>query len=670
MRYASVCDGIGAAHVAWQPLGWECAWTSEIEPFPSAVVDERWKLKNVGDMTKLTEEQLENEGPISLLVGGTPCQSFSVAGLRKGLEDPRGNLALRFTQLVGVLRPTWVVWENVPGVLSSGGGRDFGTFLGALAELGYGFAYRVLDAQWFGVAQRRRRVFVVAHARDWRRAAAVLFERESVFGNPPTRGKAGQKVTGPIAGCSNGGGANGPGRTADDADTLVTSSAIPQVDNPLTARMGKGINTTCDEGQTAVVAFHPTQDPISSVDGLTHSLGCGSSRGCATAAVAFAQNTRDEVRRVNGDGDIVGALAAQPGMKQTSFVAYDITGIRATVGGRETDCHTALRSRAPGQSEASTTTVVAIQERAVSENPDAGPDGAGIRTDGVSYTLEARTVPQAVMAYGLSTTVTPKFAEELSPTIVTPSPSGGGQPQCVAFANRTRDGIKVPEIMKDGIVPALTNPGKGGRSDAVNVAVALQDCSGREKRQNGTGWNQDGTAYTVDAAATQGVAIDLQNVSVGGDVAGTLDTTRPSRGGGQAVVAFKPGQSEAAGGTFVTEEFAPTIQAQNNGSTAVPAVAFNAYQRTEQQAAWPLGASDGRKVEVGVREGMAVRRLTPRECERLQGFPDDYTLVSYRNKPAADGPRYKALGNSMAVPVMRWIGERIALVDSVEDSNA
>ena len=235
MRYASVCDGIGAAHVAWQPLGWECAWTSEIEPFPAAVVDHHWKLKNVGDMTKLTEEQLHHEGPISLLVGGTPCQSFSVAGLRKGLEDPRGNLALRFTQLVGVLRPTWVVWENVPGVLSSAGGRDFGTFLGALAELGYGFAYRVLDAQWFGVAQRRRRVLLVGHARDWRRAAAVLFERESVFGDSPTRGAERERVTSPIAGCSNGGGANGPGRTADDADSLV-----PVISPALKARDYKG----------------------------------------------------------------------------------------------------------------------------------------------------------------------------------------------------------------------------------------------------------------------------------------------------------------------------------------------------------------------------------------------------------------------------------------------
>ena len=195
VRYASVCDGIGAAHVAWKPLGWECAWTSEIEPFPAAVVDHHFGFANIGDMTKITEEMLNGYGPVDLLAGGTPCQSFSVAGLRGGLADPRGNLALRFVQLAAVMQPKWIVWENVPGVLSSGKGRDFGTFLGALGELGYGFAYRVLDAQWFGVAQRRRRVFVVGYLGDWRRAAAVLFERESVFGNPPTRGAKGQGIT-------------------------------------------------------------------------------------------------------------------------------------------------------------------------------------------------------------------------------------------------------------------------------------------------------------------------------------------------------------------------------------------------------------------------------------------------------------------------------------------
>ena len=441
MRYASVCDGIGAAHVAWQPLGWQCSWTSEIEPFPAAVVEQRFGFVNVGDMTKITEEMLNGYGPVELLVGGTPCQSFSVAGLRGGLADPRGNLALRFVQLAAVMQPKWIVWENVPGVLSSGKGRDFGTFLGALGELGYGFAYRVLDAQWFGVAQRRRRVFVVGHLGDWRRAAAVLFERESVFGNPPTRGATGQGSASGFADGSSGGLAKPLGSHA----------------------LSKGRGTDLDN----------------------------------TTYVAFAQNQRQEVRELAAAG--------------------------------------ALPSIRRGDAKNETLLAFTKSKRAQST------------TDDESW------VPG-----------------EVSPTMSCFDHGDTRATTVVAFANRTRDGIKVPEVMKDGVVPALTNPGDGGRSDAVNVAVALQDCSGREKRQNGNGWNQDGTAYTVDAAATQGVA-----------------------------------------------------------------------------------------------QLMAVRRLTPCECERLQGFPDDYTLVEYRKKPAADGPRYRALGNSMAVPVMRWIGERIAMVDAM-----
>ena len=186
MRYGSVCSGIEAATVAWHPLGWEAAWYSEIEPFPCAVLKHHYPaVPNYGDMTKYEEWPDE---PINLLVGGTPCQSFSVAGLRKGLADPRGNLMLTYGAIARRYRPEWLVWENVPGVLSSNGGRDFGTFLGMLAELGYGFAYRVLDAQYFGVAQRRRRVFVVANARSWQRAAAVLFESHSLQGHPaPSR---------------------------------------------------------------------------------------------------------------------------------------------------------------------------------------------------------------------------------------------------------------------------------------------------------------------------------------------------------------------------------------------------------------------------------------------------------------------------------------------------
>jgi DNA (cytosine-5)-methyltransferase 1 len=188
MNYISVCSGIEAATVAWHQMGWSPIAFSEIEPFPSAVLTHHYPdVPNVGDMTKYKEW---NFGPktVDLLVGGTPCQSFSVAGLRKGLEDPRGNLALIYCGILDWFRPQWFVWENVPGVLSSSGGRDFGSFLGALAELGYGFAYRVLDAQYFGVAQRRRRVFVVGYLGDWRPAAEVLFERESLRGDPaPSR---------------------------------------------------------------------------------------------------------------------------------------------------------------------------------------------------------------------------------------------------------------------------------------------------------------------------------------------------------------------------------------------------------------------------------------------------------------------------------------------------
>ena len=179
MNYLSVCSGIEAATVAWHDLGWKPVGYSEIEPFPSAVLAHHYpNVTNYGDMTKYKEWSLD--GSVDLIVGGTTCQSFSVAGLRKGMDDPRGNLALVYCGMLDHFRPKWFVWENVPGVLSSSGGRDFGSFLGALAQLGYGFAYRVLDAQYFGVAQRRRRVFVVGYLGDWRPPAAVLFERGSL----------------------------------------------------------------------------------------------------------------------------------------------------------------------------------------------------------------------------------------------------------------------------------------------------------------------------------------------------------------------------------------------------------------------------------------------------------------------------------------------------------
>jgi DNA (cytosine-5)-methyltransferase 1 len=169
MNFLSVCSGIEAASVAWHSLGFRAFAFSEIEPFPSAVLAHHYPaVPNLGDMTNFKRWPNAN---IDVLVGGTPCQSFSVAGLRKGLDDPRGNLMLTYLALTERYRPEWLVWENVPGVLSIDDGRAFGTLLGGLAELGYGFAYRVLDAQYFGVPQLRRRVFVVGCLGNWRRAA-------------------------------------------------------------------------------------------------------------------------------------------------------------------------------------------------------------------------------------------------------------------------------------------------------------------------------------------------------------------------------------------------------------------------------------------------------------------------------------------------------------------
>jgi DNA (cytosine-5)-methyltransferase 1 len=194
MRYGSVCSGVEAATMAWHPLGWKAQWFSEIEPFPSAVLQHHYpEVPNLGDMTLIHSNPIFNETTIDVLVGGTPCQSFSVAGLRKGMEDPRGNLALEFCRIANKAKPQWIV-------LSSNGGKDFASLLGALGELGYGFAYRILDAQHFGIPQRRRRIFVVGYLGDWRPAAAVLFESESLCRHiAESRGKR-EKVTRSIEG--------------------------------------------------------------------------------------------------------------------------------------------------------------------------------------------------------------------------------------------------------------------------------------------------------------------------------------------------------------------------------------------------------------------------------------------------------------------------------------
>ena len=367
MRYLSVCSGIEAASVAWESLGWTPVAFAEIERFPSQVLAHHFSgVPNLGDMTKYKDWDIDRNA-VDLIVGGTPCQSFSVAGLRKGLEDPRGNLALTFIGMVDHYRPEWVIWENVPGVLSSSGGRDFGSFLGALGQLGYGFAYRVLDAQYFGVPQRRRRVFVVAHSSgDSRRAAEVLFEPESLRGDSPKSRASGQDT----AECLT----TGTGCRYDpNTETLIpvmyenhpNDSRITGPVDPsptVAARWGTG------GGNTPLVqhTFRKSRRAQSAEDfetwvpdGVTNTLNCfdtGDIRSVDIVVESFAQNQLGELR--------------------TSPIA-------STLG---------TNSNASGRNTPMVIQPIALAENTIGRQPMNGGNGDGYTVGGPMYTLNATGV--------------------------------------------------------------------------------------------------------------------------------------------------------------------------------------------------------------------------------------------------------------------------------------
>lgn len=364
MNYLSVCSGIEAASQAFVPRGWNPVAFSEIEPFPSAVLAHHYpETPNWGDMTKFKDWP---DADVDVLCGGTPCQSFSVAGLRQGLADPRGNLMLTFGAIADRYRPKWLVWENVPGVLSSNGGRDFGTFLGMLGQLGYGTAYRVLDAQHVrtcrfphAVPQRRRRVFVVGYLGDWRRAAAVLFDRESLSGHPAPRRQAGQSTARGFE-CGPQGGSltdlaptldtrckDGPIRNQLGAGVMVSNSgdvgycltasaqgsldaetetmlAVPPIAGTMKSMANSGgFSNSVDHaagGYMIPISFRIAGDGNAYEEGsIAAPLTTGTDKSAST--IAFVQNTRDEVRLMGGDGQIAGALAAETGAKQQCYLA-------------------------------------------------------------------------------------------------------------------------------------------------------------------------------------------------------------------------------------------------------------------------------------------------------------------------------------------------------------
>ena len=277
MRYLSLCSGIEAASVAWQQLGWGAVAFSEVAPFPCRLLQHRFPgVPNLGDMTKIKGD--DYRGTVDLVVGGTPCQDFSVAGERAGLAGYRGKLALVFTQILSVVRPEWVVWENVPGVFFFFFGRDFGTFLRALDDIGYSCAWRVLDAQFFGVPQRRRRVYLVGHLGDWRPAAAVLFERESLRGDTPQSRKKRQDVTQSLTGCLGAGGA--------DDNRAQGGFYIPDiVDQAMSCKLAKGTSGPAgDEHHNLVCAPITTRGYA---DNAAHE---------SKLVLSFAQNQAGEIR--------------------------------------------------------------------------------------------------------------------------------------------------------------------------------------------------------------------------------------------------------------------------------------------------------------------------------------------------------------------------------------
>lgn len=240
LKYISLFSGIEAATVAWKPLGWKPVAYSEIDPFPKAVLAHNYPgVPDLGDMTKV--DWSKYHGTVDIVVGGSPCQAFSIAGFRKALGDPRGQLMLEYLRACHEIDPEWVVWENVPGVLSADGGRAFGSLLAGVAELwpDGGAAWRVLDAQFFGVAQRRRRVFLVINTRDWRRAAPVLFERESLRWDYPSSKEARQALA---AGLDAGSGTTARSIDYNPSDGRFRFPEDPSLVPTLTARMGTGGN--------------------------------------------------------------------------------------------------------------------------------------------------------------------------------------------------------------------------------------------------------------------------------------------------------------------------------------------------------------------------------------------------------------------------------------------
>ncbi|RXT61688.1 DNA cytosine methyltransferase [Pseudomonas syringae] len=576
LKYGSVCSGIEAATAAWHPLGMEPVWFAEIEPFPSAVLAHHYpRTPNLGDMTKLGALVLAGkiDAP-DVLVGGTPCQAFSVAGMRQGMLDPRGALTIKYVELADAVdhvrtsrnQPeSVIVWENVPGVLSDKG-NAFGCFLGALAgedcelqppgkrwqDAGcvYGpkrtIAWRILDAQYFGLAQRRRRVFLVASARADFDPTAVLFERESVRRDTAPRRGEGQDVTG----------------TAPFGPALqcrcghVFSEELGHYGCP---------NCEGDEGP-AVSMF----GGIPAFGG--HSLSGSVERAATLTAKDTRMDMESETFFVQPSHDVTGTLSSRSTGGGGLGTDFDLAGGLQVVG--------------------------ALTSHAFSGGAGGRPDGAAC-----GHFL---AVAGTLLANGKAAGSATQQDAESGLLVVhgTQDPSFSGS---LAFALGRNSGQE----------NVLAFSCKDHGADAGQLAPTLRAMNHQGSHANAGG--------QVAVAITQF-----------GEHAGTLTArhdSSPCADRGMNVVSV-------------------ALRGRDGGATA----------EIGDDIGNALRASRGGGDKAHALVNSAVRRLTPRECERLQGFPDDYTRIPWRGRVLGlcpDGPRYKAIGNSKAVPVVRWIGMRI-----------
>ena len=562
LNYLSLFSGIEAASVAWGPLGWSPIAFAEVSAFPSAVLAHHYpEVKNHGDITRFDDWPAYTP---DLIVGGSPCQAFSVAGLRKGFADPRGNLTLVYLAVVARYRPRWIVWENVPGVLSHDRGRTFGAFVGALGQLGYGWAYRVLDAQYVrvdsharAVPQRRRRVILVGCAGDQRSAAAVLFEPESLSGHSPPRRETTQKS----AAASRSGAARGCGQCGTDVCRIESA--------PVSALTASGVGT-CGADDNQAQAGHLIVVP--------------------QVPTVFA--------RPPGEVDF----------RESLLVAHTLRG-------------EGFDASEDGSGRGTPIIPVPFQE-AFGGNNTSGP-------------IEVSTACNAQGGTGRMDFESETFIAEVTAFSCKDDgrdAAGDGSP---------RQSCEWRWSGRDRICAART--GRGAQAEVHgdgSTIGALRAASG--------GSSRDYIAFDCKAGGNTGFAV--------GEIAGTL--RGEGFGGGHAAVAW-------------------TDDCLRCPEVAQP-VRTNVYNNSD-----PAMESS-----MHILQGARVRRLTPVECERLQGFPDGWTDIPISihaipsisaQRPAdrwkqaadgrywlhsADGPRYKAIGNSMAVNVMSWVGRRIALVDA------